>query len=88
MAGWLGTLTALPMSWHSDAKTTSSLGAGALGPGGRLQRVGQLVGGEAVGDVGERLEHREDAVGHPALVGRGLGADDHPLLERWTRPCG
>ncbi len=23
MAGWLGTLTALPMSWHSEAKTTS-----------------------------------------------------------------
>src|SRR3954454_286690 len=24
MAGWLGTLTALPMSWHSEAITTSS----------------------------------------------------------------
>ena len=33
------------------------VGAVALGPGGRLQAVGELVGGEAVGDVAEGPEH-------------------------------
>src|SRR5581483_4213191 len=47
-----------------------------------LQAVGELVGREAVGDLGERLEHGEHPVGDPSLVLRGLGTDDSPLLGR------
>ena len=58
------------------------VGAGPLGPGGRLEAVGQLVDGESVDHVGQRLEHGQHPVGHPALVAAGLGADRRPLLGR------
>ena len=54
--------------------------AGPLGQGGRLQAVGELVGGEAVGDLTERPQQHQDPVGHSALVLRGLLADHGPLL--------
>ena len=57
------------------------VGTGALGHGGRLEAVGELVGGEAVGDVGEGAQQLEQPFGDPPLVGRGLGPDLHPVLE-------
>jgi hypothetical protein len=59
------------MSWHS---------AGPLGQGRGLEAVRELVDGESVGDVGERAQHSEDAVGDASLVLDGLGADHRPLL--------
>ena len=56
------------------------VGAGLLGPGGGLQRVSELVDGEPVGDVAQRLEHGEDLGRHPGLALGGLGADLGPLL--------
>ncbi len=56
------------------------VGTGPLGPGRRLQAVGQLVHGEPVDHVGQGLQHGQDPVGHPALVADRFGADDRPLL--------
>ena len=66
MRGWLGTLTALPMSWHSDGDDHLVVGAGALGERRGLQRVRELVDREAVGDVGEAAQHAEHRLGDPA----------------------
>jgi hypothetical protein len=41
------------------------VGPVALGPGGGLEAVGELVGREAVDDLAERLEEHQDAVGDP-----------------------
>ena len=44
------------------------VGAGPLGERRGLQRVRELVDREAVGDLGERPQHAEHAVGDAALV--------------------
>ena len=54
--------------------------AGALGTRRRLEAMGELVDGEAVGDVAERLEHAQHPVGDTTLVLERLGADDRPLV--------
>ena len=46
----------------------------------RLQAVGELVGDEAVADLGERLEQHDHPVGDPTLVLEGPSADVGPLL--------
>ena len=53
-----------------------------LGPGGRLQRVDELIDLEAVGDLLERGQHGEDAIGHAGLVFDRLDDDVIPLLLR------
>ena len=79
--GWLGTDTYFPMSWHNDATTISgSVPASSASCGRGLQGMSQLVDGEPVGDVAQRLEHGEDPGSHPGLALCGLGADLGPLL--------
>ena len=75
MRGWLMTETALPMSWQSEATITSGRRSGLLGPGGRLQRVHQLVDGELVGDLLQRGQHGQHALGHPRLLLHRLDHD-------------
>ena len=73
ISGWFGTLTALPMSWQQRREDHLLVGAGPLGERRGLQRVRELVDGEAVGDLGERPQHAEHALGDPVLVLAGLG---------------
>jgi hypothetical protein len=75
--GWFITETALPMSWHSEATTTSSL---APASSARVQRVDELINLEAVGDLLERGQHAEDSVGHAGLVLDRADDDGLPLL--------
>ena len=56
------------------------VGAGALGEGGGLQRVRELVDGEAVGDAGQAPQQAEHRLGDAILVGERLLNDHAPLL--------
>ena len=54
--------------------------AGSFGERRRLERVGELIDREAVGDVGQRAQHLEDALGNAVLVLERLLADHRPLV--------
>ena len=80
MRGWLGTLTALPMSWQSDGDDQLVVGAGALGERGGLQAVRELVDREPVDHPSRLRSMPEHPVGDAVPVRHGLTGDDPPLL--------
>ena len=80
MAPWLATVTALPMSWHSERDDHLLVGAGLLGQGRRLEAVHELVGREPVDDLLEGPQHPDDPLGDPVGVLAVLADDLHPML--------
>ena len=68
IAGWLALLIVLPMSWHQRGDDHVDVGTGALGAGGRLQAVLELVDLEALHQPAHRAQQAEDPVGHLGQV--------------------
>ena len=65
---------------HERTEDHLFVGAGLFGHRCRLQAVRELVGDEAIADLGKRLEQHDHPVGDPTLVLEGSSADVRPLL--------